>query len=281
MLSRILKMLCRLSLRNADAICLAMDHTLATLLQADIADGGRVSAAGWRGSVRERGLGRPWASTIRAVLIGELRQAVSASCIVAVGDVRSLGRFVISTKAMGTAAFGGSAGRTISIGSRLWWAVVSLSDSMIYFVFLVEPASFQSILVMGQGWSLTIPAVVLITWPPGPGPWVTISARSRSRWSPRPASIPIRSSVHGGPTSLIMEVILWDIISSLSSSMFIVADTRSRELWIPPELLFFPPSFSSPNEEFLFLALQLLLPSPEFFSLAVQMMVQIPMIRDF
>ena len=54
------------------------------------------------------------------MLIGELcRQAVSASCIVGVGDVRSLGRFVISTKAMGTAAFGGSAVGTISVGSRL------------------------------------------------------------------------------------------------------------------------------------------------------------------
>ena len=48
-ISRILKMSCHLfslCLRNADAIRVAMDHTLVTLLQADIADSSRVSAAG-------------------------------------------------------------------------------------------------------------------------------------------------------------------------------------------------------------------------------------------
>ena len=46
---RILKMSCHLfslCLRNDDAIRVAMNHTLVTLLHADIADSSRVSAAG-------------------------------------------------------------------------------------------------------------------------------------------------------------------------------------------------------------------------------------------
>ena len=111
-----------LCLRNDDAIRVAMNHTLVPLLQADTANSSRVSATGCGGSVRERGLGRPRASTIIAVLIGGLcRHTLSASCLVGVRvvDVGLLRRFVISTKKMETAAFGGSAPGAVSVGRRL------------------------------------------------------------------------------------------------------------------------------------------------------------------